>query len=110
MGLVVAAVGLLLLASALVVSLSSKQPAVNVPVSQASGPTALVTITPDGFVPSTLSVTTGTKVVWLNQDVMPHRIAANPYPTRSDLPELYAPKALGEKQTYSFTFYQTQDC
>ncbi len=70
----------------------------------AAVPVALVEITTDGFVPSTLSIHTGTKVVWVNETQLPHQIAADPYPSHSQLPALYAPKALGYKQTYSFIF------
>jgi plastocyanin len=67
-------------------------------------PIAVIEVTHDGFVPATLHVVPGTKVVWVNSDVAPHRIAADPYPSHSELPALVAPKALGQKQTYSFTF------
>ncbi len=67
-------------------------------------PIATVEITANGFIPSTLKVQVGTKVIWVNYDQAPHQIAADPYPTHSDLPALIAPKALGYKQTYSFIF------
>src|SRR5487761_1577732 len=65
---------------------------------------AVIEITPTGFVPSTLTVPAGAKVVWVNEDVMPHLPAADPYPTHSSLPSLVAPRALGQKETYSFLF------
>jgi plastocyanin len=67
-------------------------------------PLAVVEITPSGFDPSTLDIKSGTKVVWVNFDQAPHQIAADPYPTHSELTALVAPKALGYKQTYSFIF------
>ena len=65
---------------------------------------AVVEITPSGFVPSTISVAANSEVVWVNEDVMPHLPAADPYPTHSSLPSLVAPRALGQKETYSFLF------
>jgi plastocyanin len=95
--------GALLLVVALVIVLTGKS-APSTATQKAPAPIAVVEITPDGFVPTTISITKGTKVVWVNQDVMPHLIAADPYPTHKQLPALLAPKALGNKQTYSFTF------
>jgi plastocyanin len=72
-----------------------------------AAPIAVIEISPSGFIPSTLAVNAGTKVVWVNYDQLPHQIAADPYPTHSELPALVAPKALGYKQTYSFIFTKT---
>lgn len=72
-----------------------------------AAPVAVIEITPTGFIPSTLEVNTGTKVVWVNYDQLPHQVAADPYPSHSELPALVAPKALGYKQTYSFIFTRT---
>jgi plastocyanin len=69
-----------------------------------AAPIAVIEITTSGFIPSTLQVNAGTKVVWVNYDQLPHQIAADPYPSHSELPALVAPKALGYKQTYSFIF------
>jgi len=65
---------------------------------------AVVDITKSGFVPSTLSISVDTRVIWVNEDVAPHLPAADPYPTHSQLPSLVAPRALGQKETYSFLF------
>lgn len=65
---------------------------------------AVVEITATGFVPNTLAVNPNTKVIWINEDAMPHLPAAGPYPTRADMPNLIAPRALGQKETYSFLF------
>jgi plastocyanin len=69
-----------------------------------AAPIAVIEITSSGFIPSTLQVNAGTKVVWVNYDQSPHQVAADPYPSHSELPALVAPKALGYKQTYSFIF------
>jgi plastocyanin len=69
-----------------------------------TAPLAVIQITAAGFVPANLQVASGTKVVWVNEDTSPHLVAADPYPTHTTLPALVAPKALGQKQTYSFVF------
>ncbi len=69
---------------------------------------AVVEITPSGFLPSTLAVQPNTNVVWVNEDVMPHLPAADPYPTHTSFPDLVAPKALGQKETYSFLFTKAE--
>lgn len=69
-----------------------------------AAPIGVIEITASGFIPSTLQVNVGTKVVWVNYDQLPHQVAADPYPTHAELPALVAPKALGYKQTYSFIF------
>lgn len=63
---------------------------------------AVVEITPSGFMPSTLNVQPNTDIVWVNEDVNPHLPAADPYPTHASMPSLVAPRALGQKETYSF--------
>lgn len=63
---------------------------------------AVIEITSAGFIPSTLNVHPNTEVVWVNEDVAPHLPAADPYPTHVSLPSLVAPRALGQKETYSF--------
>lgn len=79
---------------------AAKHPA----ASHQSGPpaVAVIEITASGFVPGTLSVNANTNVVWVNEDVMPHLPAADPYPSHSSLPDLVAPRALGIKETYTF--------
>jgi len=66
--------------------------------------TAVIEITPSGFLPSTIAVSPNTNVVWVNEDVMPHLPAADPYPTHAELPALVASRALGQKETYTFLF------
>lgn len=65
---------------------------------------AYVDIAAEGFVPRTLQVTKGTKVVWVNRDAVPHQVASDPYPDRSALPALFSEKPLAAEGTYSFTF------
>ncbi|HEX7259907.1 MAG TPA: hypothetical protein VF272_03175 [Candidatus Saccharimonadia bacterium] len=64
---------------------------------------AIVTITPTGFIPSTLSIATGTKVVWKNADANPHQLQSNPHPTGDSLPGLKS-EILLNAQTYSYAF------
>jgi plastocyanin len=74
------------------------------PTAQPAPASATVQITSKGFVPATLSVKQGTKVVWVNQDAKPHQVAADPYPDHSSLPGLFTPNPLASEETYSYTF------
>ena len=68
--------------------------------------TAQVSITGDGFIPATLSVKPGTKVIFTNTDTKPHQIQANPHPTGRSLPGLSS-QILNTTQSYSYTFAKT---
>ena len=70
-------------------------------------PTAYVEITKNGFVPATLQVSSGTKVIWVNKDSAPHQVSSDPYPDHTTLPGLHAEKPLASEQTYSYTFSKT---
>jgi plastocyanin len=95
------AIGILLIVIAL-------KPAKTTTTNPKQVPIAVIEINNSGFVPSTIQVKPGTKVVWVNKDVAPHQIAADPYPTHETLPALVAPKAMGQNQTYSFVFTKTR--
>jgi plastocyanin len=69
-----------------------------------SHPVAVVLVTSAGFVPAALEIKAGTKVVWVNKDVNPHQVAADPYPAHSELPSLFSKQAMAQNQTYSFLF------
>jgi plastocyanin len=65
---------------------------------------ARVEVTDQGFVPATLTVKAGTVVEWSSTDgTTSHIIAANPYPTSSDLPDLVSPQ-MGSGAKYRYTF------
>jgi plastocyanin len=66
-------------------------------------PKATVQITDRGFEPEHVTIKVGDTVAWLNTDAAPHRVAANPYPNRTELPELYS-SILAPGHTYGFTF------
>jgi plastocyanin len=55
------------------------------------------------FVPDVAKINVGDTVVWLNKDLMKHKIASNPHPQHTDLPLLISPE-LTNSQTYSFQF------
>lgn len=67
---------------------------------------AEVRITKDGFVPATLSVAPGTKVVWTNEDQALRQVVANPFPKGTDLPGLKS-EILNNTQTYSYVAEKT---
>lgn len=62
---------------------------------------AQVRITKHGFIPATLAVKPGTKVVWVNDDQKLHQVMANPFPGGTDLPGLKS-EILNDSQSYSY--------
>lgn len=57
-----------------------------------------------GFIPNTVVINAGDTISWKSKDEDgPHQIAANPHPTRTELPELYSAK-LSVDEAYSYTF------
>jgi plastocyanin len=65
--------------------------------------TAVVTITDNGFEPSTIKVRKGEAVTWTNQDGTTHHI----YADQSGLPGLDSQEPLDKGDSYSFTFERT---
>ena len=63
---------------------------------------AQITITKDGFIPATLAVKKGTRIIWTNTDSKMHQIQANPHPTGESLPGLKS-EILNNTQTYEYT-------
>jgi plastocyanin len=76
-------------------------------VEAASSPTARVTMRSDGFVPATLVVKSGTEITWVNEDLAPHQVAANPYPDHTELPELFSEDPTDPGETYTFKATKT---
>jgi len=70
-------------------------------VAKALPRTATVVITAHGFMPATLSVPKGTRIVWKNVDVKPHQVVSNPYPKDNGTFGL-ASKAIIPNSSYSF--------
>lgn len=65
---------------------------------------AVVQVTPNGFVPATLTVLRGTVVEWQVADTArTHTIAADPYPKDTSLPSLKS-RQLGAGTSYKYTF------
>ena len=62
-----------------------------------------VSITDEGFSPSTITVTKDTKVVWVNDTAAPHKVGANPYPDASSLPGLKS-DVIAPGESYGYTF------
>jgi plastocyanin len=67
----------------------------------------VVKISRTGFSPAEVTIAKGGTVKWINVDTEPHRVAANPYPTHTDLPELDSKNNIGPNSTYSFTFVKS---
>jgi plastocyanin len=76
------------------------------PRTAATAKTREVVITDQGFEPKSLLVKKGTVVKWVNQTQAPHSVGANPYPERTDLPELNS-AAIAPNSSYSFSFGTT---
>jgi plastocyanin len=65
---------------------------------------AIVSITNQGFSPSTLLVKPGTAVTWTNSDSQPHEVAADPYPKNNSIPGFDSTQVLQAHDSYSFKF------
>ena len=63
-----------------------------------------IQITSKGFVPASVQINKDTTVIWTNIDSAPHRVAANPYPTHTDLPGLDSKTNIGTNGTYQYKF------
>lgn len=66
-----------------------------------------VSITSEGFNPSTALIKPGTTVRWTNLDQQPHWVASNPHPEHDGLPGLDAGEPIGPDNTYTYTFNET---
>lgn len=67
-------------------------------------PGTTITITKDGISPKTVTVTSGTAVTFLNNDVTTHHIASNPHPTHTDLPGFDDVNTSAPGASYTFIF------
>lgn len=77
------------------------------PVGKIPEPTALVTITKDGFVPSTISIKKGQTIKWINNDDSPHRVASDPHPTHTGVAGFDSGNNVSKGATYVFNFQKT---
>lgn len=66
----------------------------------------VVKITKDGFVPATIQIVKGTKVTWINQDSILHKVASDPNPIQPNLLG-FVSKNLGKGDFFSFIFTQS---
>jgi plastocyanin len=64
----------------------------------------VVEITATGLNPSTVKIPAGSQVTWKNTDAKERRISADPYPSRSSLPELDSQDPLAQGDSFSFIF------
>lgn len=76
----------------------------NVDRSQKSITDTIVEITAEGLNPQTVKIPIGSQVTWHNMDTEPHRIAADPYPSKDTLPDLDSEDPLAENDNFSFIF------
>lgn len=64
---------------------------------------AVITITADGFVPESIDIQPGDKVVWTNKDTDPHAVASNSHLEHDILPDLKS-DTLGPDESYTYVF------
>lgn len=64
--------------------------------------TALIKITKQGFVPTTLIISPDTAIVWSNDDHGLHQVASNPFPKDNGWPRIKS-EILNNGQTYSYS-------
>ena len=95
-GLVLAVVLVLIVATVLFVK-NRNDNAVN------ANPAATINIGKTSFAPATVKIKKGQSVTWVNEDTVPHQVAADPYPTHASLPELHS-TSLNQGDSYTFTF------
>lgn len=65
---------------------------------------AYISITDQGFVPAEIQIERGTSVIWRNETTMPHQVASNPYPERSELPSLNSQGHIQPQAEYTYAF------
>lgn len=66
-------------------------------------PESTVWVVNGSFNPSVITVEVGDTVTWINKDIIDRRVASDPHPSSTDLPELVS-EDLGEGDSYSYTF------
>jgi len=65
---------------------------------------AAVSVTEEGFEPTTLEVQKGTSVTWTNNGSAVHQIASDPHPSHDALAGLFSEQALQPTDAFTFTF------
>lgn len=68
--------------------------------------TVIISYTDNGFTPSTVTVSSGTTVVFENNSSQSMRVASDPHPVHTALPEFDARQGVAFDQSYDFTFTQ----
>ena len=76
----------------------------------AASPLKGITIKSDGFVPSIITVSPGTKVIFINVDDALHWPASDVHPTHGICPGFDSQKPLAKNGTYAFTFTEAKTC
>lgn len=67
----------------------------------------VISMTAEGFEPSTITVSTGTKVTFVNNDSVKRWPASAFHPTHLELPEFDSLEGIALGASYSFTFTET---
>ncbi|HEY6736282.1 MAG TPA: cupredoxin domain-containing protein [Candidatus Saccharimonadia bacterium] len=101
--LVLAAIGLLVLATGAVWLATSQAPGSG----QAAINPARVNITAQGFVPATITIARGQAITWTNSDTAPHGVSSDPYPRNNGLPGLNSANPLLTNNSFTYVFDKT---
>ncbi|MBI2609591.1 cupredoxin domain-containing protein [Candidatus Giovannonibacteria bacterium] len=64
----------------------------------------------NGFSPSTVNITAGTKINFVNRDSKPHWPASGPHPAHTCYAGFDALRGVNPGETYSFTFNEKNSC
>ena len=69
-----------------------------------------VTMTADGFSPASLTIPSGTTVLFINKDTVGHWPASGVHPTHQVCPGLDALRIVQPDESYSFKFSEAKTC
>ncbi len=67
-------------------------------------PTAEVTFTKDGLSPASITIASGTQVIWTNTDDAPHQTAPDPHPSHDSVEGFDPNVTLQKGEAFAFTF------
>lgn len=111
-GFIVGGMLLLVIAGSFIRSASEPQPSklqngISSQNNEVSADPIIVTITEVGFEPAAIKVKRDESIQWVYVAGPERTVASNPYPARTDLPDLVSPDSIGEGETFTYTFQKS---
>jgi plastocyanin len=112
-------IGLIILVLLIIVALSgsayiylnfpTKYQVLNYPGSVEASSKGVITISPQGFIPASISLKKGSQLTWQNNDERPHQVIFGPHPVHQSLMGLknIESPALATNESFTFTFETT---